>query len=448
LRLNFSRDTALAAILLLLAGTVPTKAQDAVSAIQPWLEQLKTCTGKTAPRLAVIGLERDDLALAAPEAESLRLAIENAIAERGASLMPAADVTRIKALREGTTGLSGEEAEAQIRTAFEGDAAIFFADMARSAERASFRLVAITPKADCKATSSTLSLPIGKAVLADPGQLMKEAVSNLMDAAPDLKTIAVESFATNAGHSACASTLTELLLVALDEEARSPNRALNGKTLGIRKAAPDDKLDEGAAFAHGALALDQQGNASLSLSFTRNGASLAPVARTPIAVDRLNCDPTVRPFLEHVAASAKTDRGQFDMSAVPFSKGQRLDIALTIKEPSYLFCWILAPDETAYVLLPTDRNARAAASRLQGNMNYPRSFGLSEIVLEQSFDNLASCFAVSDPLPEALQATWNEHMGSKDQPAKLMEKAAVNATLEAFRALPGLVEASARIVVK
>jgi hypothetical protein len=440
--------TALAAVFLMLAGAFPSAAQDAAIAIDPWLEQLKACTGRTMPRLAVIGLERDNLALAATEAESLRLSIENAIAQRGATLMPAADVTRIKALREGTTGLSGEEAEAQIRTAFEGDAAIFFADMTRKADEASFRLVAITPKADCKATSAMLTLPLGKAVLADPGQLMQEAVRNLVDAAPDLKAVAVEQLATDAGHSACASTLTDVLLVALDAEARSPNRALSGKTLVARKVMPDETPDAATALARGALALDRQGNASLSLSFTRNGASLAPLARTPIALDRLNCDPTVRPFLDHVAASAKSDRTQFDMNAAPFTQGQRLDIALMIKEPRNLYCWILAPDETAYVLLPADKTNSAKTTGLQGSFHYPRSFGLDEIVLDQSFDNLAACFAVSGPLPETLQKTWEDHMASKDQPAKLMEKSRVNATLEAFRAVPGLTEASARIVVK
>src|SRR5262245_46658716 len=106
------------------------------------------------PRIAVLGFDRTEMAVSREEAEEIRLEVESRLQKAGGlALTSAVDVTRLKAMRESTTGLPAGEAEAQIRAAFDGDAAIFFVSPDRQAGRVRFRLQAITRAADCKTTS-------------------------------------------------------------------------------------------------------------------------------------------------------------------------------------------------------------------------------------------------------------------------------------------------------
>jgi hypothetical protein len=420
----------------------PAVAENLDGVLAVWLEQLKACTAAPAPRLAVIGLDRADTTLAPEEAEQLRLAVESALVKANISLTSSADVTRIKALREGTTGLSGNEVEDQIRAAFDGDAALFIVGPQRDASSVSFRLQAITPKADCKSTSDVVTLDVaGNGSLADPGQVMRAAVRRLIEAAPDLRSIAVAPFASEAGHSECSTALADQLLVALDEEARSPTRALNGKTLTIHRGVPSGD-SAGMALATGRFDLDRQNRGFISLDFSRDGRTLAPLPRTPIAIDRLACDPTIRPFLDHVAATAHTDRARLDISAPVFTLGQRLDIAITTAKPLALYCWILAPDETAYVLLPTASSAMVTSKA--GSLRYPRDFGLADVVLGQRFENLFACFGSAQALPPTVSAPWLA--GAKS--GSLIEGEKVEDMLTQMRAVPGIVEATGRVVAR
>ncbi|WP_261401654.1 hypothetical protein [Chenggangzhangella methanolivorans] len=160
---------------------------------------------------------------------------------------------------------------------------------------------------------------------------------------------------------------------------------LRGGTLEVKRAA------EGACEAGGEnlVALggfdhDRQGQSWMSLEFRRGGAVLAPVGRRKISIEALGCDPAMRPFLDHVAATAATDRAKLDIAALqnPFSRGQRLDVRIASSARQKLYCWVLAPDETGFVALPV-RGGKATDA--PGDRRYPRGFGLAEIVLQEPF---------------------------------------------------------------
>jgi hypothetical protein len=417
-----------------------------------WLDGVASCVPTKVLSLAIVGVEPSQTALSREQAEEVRLFIENRLQATGrVRIAAAADVVRIKALREGTTGLSGAEAEEQIRKAFDGDASVFFVAPHRSAGSVSFRLQAIARSADCKVTSEPLEAAIrtGSGV-ADIDQVMRNAVRNLAQNAPDVKDIIVCPFAASAGHSTCAAALTDRLTIALDAEARSPSRLLAEKRLDVRRALVGAcAAQPGGVTARGTFDHDRNGQSWMSVEFHRDGTILAPTGRTRITVDALGCDPTVRPFLDHVAATALVDRARVDAaaSASPFAKGQRLDIRIEAKAKLRLYCWVLAPDQTGFVALPVrgDENRSAVPP---GVFHYPRGFQLSEIVLNAAFENVFSCFAVEGQLPAALHERWLAAAPSAATEAKLLSRDDTLDLLEKIRATPGVSEAVTRIIVR
>lgn len=413
-----------------------------------WIGTLRSCTGKRAPRIAVAGFERTETAVSREEAEDLRLEVEERLQKAGLALTSAADVTRLKALRESTTRLPAADAEAQIHAAFDGDAVIFFVAPNRQTGHVRFRLQAITGAADCKATSEQLELALtGTSGLADVGQVMANAVRRLVEAAPRVRFVDILPFSARAGHSICSDALTDALAVAFAAEAQSPARLLNGTVLSAARVTAPAPPEAGRVSAHGTFELDSDNRPFISLEFTGDGgATLAPTGRVAVAIERLGCDPTIRPFLDHVEASARTDRTRLDLSAPVFARGQRLEVVINPARAMSLYCWVVAPDGSGYAALPADgRPAAVKASRLR----YPRDFGLEDILLgDEAFQNLFACFGLERELPSRLDQLWREHAPGAAAEAKLIDPAALALMLSDFRALPGIVEATARIVVR
>lgn len=438
------------ALLAMFAGLLfggHAAAAEASDPLAAWLERVRACAAKNVPRIAVLGLDRADTAVSRQEAEEIRLAMENRLQKAGGLLLTSgADVTRLKAMREGTIGLSAAEAEAQIRAAFDGDAAIFFVSADRQTNRVRFRLQAITRAADCKATSEPIDIVLGAAPsLADVGQVMENAVQRLVAAAPNLRFVDVLPFSALAGHSICSAALTDTLMVALDAEAHNPGRTLNGKTLTTSRLIASRASEAGRVSAHGTFELDRENRAFLSLEFIgEGGATIAPTGRVPIAIDRLACDPAIRPFLDHVAASARTDASRLGISAPVFTPGQRLEVSIKLTRPMPLYCWVLAPDGTGYVTLPIAGRPQPVRA---GTLRYPRDFGLADIVLDQPFENLFACFGVEHNLPPAVDQLWRDHAPGATADAKLIERDALATLMADLRAVPGIVEATAPIVV-
>lgn len=439
----------LAALLVLPSAA---RADPTTATLSPFLDAVAACAARSDLTLAVIGVEPGQTALSREQAEEVRLAVESRLQATGrVRLAPAADVVRIKGLREGTTGLSGAEAEAQIRAAFSGDASVFLVEPRRAGETAALRLQAITRNAACKATSEPLILPIRVgAGVADIDAVMESAVKALAGAAPNAGTVEVCPFVAEGGHSTCAGALTDRLVIALDAEARAPNRILKGARLDVRRTPPGTAC-AGALTARGRFLTDQNRQSFMELEFQRDGAVLAPTGRRRIGIEGLGCDPTPRPFLDHLAATARTDAGRLTVAATatPFSAGQRLEMRIEAHARQNLYCWVVAPDETAFVALPVRDNAASAAALKPGEAKrYPRGYGLDEIVAGEPFENLFACFGVEGGLPPELAARWLAAAPGADGEAKLLQPPDVLDLLDKIRATPGVTEATARIVVR
>ena len=414
-----------------------------------WIGELRSCAGKNAPRIAVLGFSPTETAVSRQEADEIRLGVETRLQKAGLALTSAADVTRLKAMRESTTGLPAAEAEAQIRAAFDGDAAIFFVSPDRQTGRVRFRLQAIARAADCKATSEPMELALsGTQSLADAGQVMANAVKRLVETAPNVRFVDVLPFSALAGHSICSAALTDTLMVVLAAEARDPARVLSGKTLTTTKVMMPGPAEASRVSAHGTFELDGDNRAFISLEFKgQGGAIIAPTGRVAIAIDRLACDPTIRPFLDHVAASARTDRSRLDLFAPVFARGQRLEVLITPSRPMSLYCWVLDSDGSGYVVLPVSGQPPSVKA---GTLRYPRDFGkhMDKLLGDDPFENLFACFGTEHDLPSALDQRWQEHAPSETADPKVIEPNALTTMMNAFRALPGIVEVTARIVLR
>ena len=443
------RRLILAALLLLPAAA---RADPTTATLAPFLDAVAACAGRPDLTLAVIGVEPGQTALSREQAEEVRLAVESRLQATGrVRLAASADVVRIKALREGTTGLSGAEAEAQIRAAFSGDASVFLVEPRRAGETAALRLQAITRTAACKATSEPLTVPIRVgAAVADLDAVMEGAVKAFAAAAPDAKAVEVCPFVAEGGHSTCAGALTDRLLIALDAEARSANRILKGARLDVRRSPPGTACT-GPVTARGRFLTDQYRQSWMELEFQRDGAVLAPTGRRRIGVEGLGCDPTPRPFLDHLAATARTDAGRLTVAATatPFSAGQRLEMRIEARAQQTLYCWVVAPDETAFVALPVRGNPASAAPLKAGEAKrYPRSYGLDEIVAGEPFENLFACFGIEGGLPPELAERWLAAAPGAEADARLLQPPDVLDFLGKIRATPGVTEATARIIVR
>ncbi|MGL4236176.1 hypothetical protein, partial [Tabrizicola sp.] len=132
-----------------------------------------------------------------------------------------------------------------------------------------------------------------------------------------------------------------------------------------------------------------------------------------------------------------------DLTAPAFQAGQRLEVRVDMAKPGPLYCWVMAPDETAFVVLPVGEMATVEP----GSYSYPADFGLGDIVLSDAFENLFHCFAPSEALPQALEQSWRD-AGPQAANQVLLDSAAIAAMLEDMRAQPGMVEATTRILVR
>jgi len=442
---GLSRGLLVAGLLLAAGGAARA------DALSGWLDGVAACAGKRDLSLAVVGFDAGQQVLSRIQADEVRLAIESRLQSEGrVRLAASGDVVRIKTLRDSLNLQKPGEAEAQIRRAFDGDASVFFTEPARQEDRANFRLQAITKTGDCKATSE----PVEVAIRTTPGvvdidQVMSKAVENLVRAAPELRRVDICPFVVANGYSACSAALGERLLLALDAESRSDDRVLHARPLEIRKAAPGQCAAAGAEVTtRGRFARDREGQSWMELEFRRGNTVLAPTGRNPIPVERLGCDPAVRPFLDHVAATAGSDRARLALlpAASPFARGRRLDIRIEGKAGTRLACWVLAPDGTASVVLPVRGEENRGVLRA-GGLAYPYDFGLNDIVLDAAFENLFACFGTDAELPAALRERWLKAAPSAAEDAATLQPSEVLDLLELLRAVPGLVEATTPIGV-
>ena len=426
-----------------LAFASPAVADKAAAAL---VADIATCLGGSPPeRVVVAGLPRDQTALSGPEAERLRLEVETMLKAAGAGIAAARDVDRLRGLLEGVSAISGTETEALIETANAGDAVVFIVEPARGDAVVSFRLQAITPDAACKVTSPKIETALADAGAGAIDRVLSEALDDFFQAAPEAETLGICPVVSEAGHSACAPALADSLAAVALAEAGSANRTLSGRTLEVTRmtqsacaAGPETP----AATAR--LSTDARGATWLDLEVRQGSRTLATLPRTRVDLTSLGCDPTLRPLMDYVSLTMNRDAALLDIIAPRFATGQLLAVEIELGQAAPLHCWIIAPDATAFVLLPIGDMAAWAP----GAYSYPEDFGLQSVVLGQPFENLFHCFAPTDPLPQSLADRWQAAATGNGAGPSLLDSQALAELLDEMRAQPGMVEAAARIIVQ
>src|SRR5262249_27896722 len=137
--------------------------------------------------------------------------------------------------------------------------------------------------------------------------------------------------------------------------------------------------------------------------------------RLPIFPKDLGCEGQLRPFLEHVRADARLSEPTLSLrTSKPVYAARRDALHIDIKAGSdlWLYCWVLAKDQTGYVTLPL--HGREEPPRIPGGrpLRYPgKDFGTDPILLDQPSEDLFGCFGSATPLPPELHKAWMSDAG-------------------------------------
>jgi hypothetical protein len=435
---------------------IPASPALAEDAARDLVGQLVDCTDATGPlRLLVAGLPNAQTTLTVDAAARLRLDVETMLLGTGAVKISAGrDAERLRGIVD---GLDPVAVEAVLATATAGDAVVFIVDPVRKDDMLAFRLQAITPDATCKVTSDTLQIAIAAAGAASIDRVIDAALDDLLRIAPEVDRLNICPVVSEAGYSGCSAALTDSLAAAAVARALDPNRILAERKLNVERlgvaACATAKGDTGAQTSPDAdqdtlqsmarLSQDAAGAVWLDLAFLRDAQVVSAGPRRQVDLAGLGCDAAVRPLLDFVSLTANRDASRLDLTAPAFEQGQRLEVRVDLADPGPLYCWVVAPDETAFVVLPVGETSEVQS----GSYSYPADFGLGDIVLSGTFENLFHCFAPSDPLPAALDQSWRA-AGPQPDGQVLLDSAAIVTMLEDMRAQPGMVEATTRILVR
>jgi hypothetical protein len=424
--------------------TSPVLAQDAARAL---VDQLAQCTGATGNlRLVVAGLPNAQTVLTTDAAARLRLDVEAMLQGTGTVEISAGrDAEQLRGLVD---GLQPAQVEALLTTATTGDAVVFVVDPVRVDDRIAFRLQAITPDATCKVTSDSMEITIVSAGAASVDRVIDAALDDLLRIAPQTDVLSICPVVSQAGYSGCSGALSDSLAAAATARAMDANRILSGRELTVERlgteacaAGGDDGPNTLRSMAR--LSQDASGAVWLDLEFRRLAQVMSASPRTQVDLGSLGCDAAVRPLLDFVSLTSNRDADRLDLTAPVFAAGQRLEVRIDLANPGPLYCWVIAPDETAFVVLPVGETAVVAP----GSYSYPTDFGLGDVVLSGAFENLFHCFAPLEPLPATLDQRWRD-AGPQAANQVLLDSAAIAAMLEDMRALPDMIEATTRIVVE
>jgi hypothetical protein len=163
---------------------------------------------------------------------------------------------------------------------------------------------------------------------------------------------------------------------------------------------------------------------------------------------------------------------QVRAAKMPFSVGDTLDMRVTVLRPSHLFCWILDQDAEATLFYPQyetqnrDNQFGPEDGEIQFQNYDPVRTGaspgttigmLKQIPLHTPADELFSCVATGQPLPDDLRKRWftntlgyrrehNKH--HQDKMPDALKPGEIADLLSRLRQIDGYAGASARIVVR
>jgi hypothetical protein len=454
-----TRTIGAVALALASAGAlVPAKASD--DAIADWLNQLDACIPKKPMSLAVVGFFQDEALVSIEQAKSVRLKVERKLTIAGrVRVETGADIADLIVAQEATQNATRGEVEEQIRKAYGADALVFFEGSSRPiATSITFHLVAIlnSSQGECKKVQSDpIELPVStQPTIKDIEKTMQNAVQQMAKNAKDAKYVLICRFtAAESGNSDCTNALDEKLRRVLDDYRNSLNTRLKEHDLDIREE-PTGVCEEptGVVTAKGSFRRDPDGRSWMSIEFRRDGHYLGGSGQTYISTTELSCNPSITQFFERVETDARSRVGdQLDVAVTKslFKRTDNLDIRIETKQPLTLYCWVLDSDRTAQVFLPV-RGREAESTLVPGEHHYPDSFDLRPVPLHEPRINLIDCFGLHGRLPSGLHDRWMAAAPSEENKydPKPLFAPDVSDLLERIRAIPGLVEATTRLVVR
>jgi len=140
--------------------------------------------------------------------------------------------------------------------------------------------------------------------------------------------------------------------------------------------------------------------------------------------DLEGCRSLSRDFLTRLMQQSRSTPAAFTLrpsKAKYVAKRDNVSIQIKLSEPRHLYCWIVAGDQSAYVLLPWSKDQASQPWRAGETISYPESFQTRKVgeevlagsvVYQRPARELFGCFGSAKRLPAEIESKWIEMQGS------------------------------------
>ncbi|MCB1511163.1 MAG: hypothetical protein KDJ36_09675 [Hyphomicrobiaceae bacterium] len=311
----------------------------------------------------------------------------------------------------------------------------------------SVRMRAITLKFSCSGVVD-MRLPLLGKTLQDVDGVF-ESFARAFYSRNRATTVVAPAFRHRKGEQSECNILLQNRLVAALTSLRPA--AINGRPATIRREPPNRppnaKPDRGLVIIEGTYFYRRDPGKKgtrlwISLGAHRGGDILEQMPE--VEVRKPHCNPLPLDFFQIIRNGAKSNKGKLNV----FTKGQfRVDDDAVITVFSFtsrpVYCWYINPERTAYILTPNPRQQGRLTTEREITREFPRDFGLPPQRFSQVSNDMFGCFLP----PRDISATeahkrWMSLWGAKE-----LSEAQIFEMLDRMRAIPGMVEDYADIVI-
>ena len=408
-------------LLVLFGILVPVPGAMALeSGIAKFIKDFRRCIpDKEILRIGVLGFHRDEERLSRSQQVNIRRNIEQNIQEiDDVIIAPSSDLGTIVEINRQSTGTAEKKIRQQIANARRVDGVVLFNVRQRKARKVIFQLTGISKSASCKVISEPLSLDVSvDRNFANAAQVFKRKARELL-AVSNVKKIAILPFLSGKGmDNSCNRELVDHMSNALLRERDNASRVItDNQQLDVRQVRGEHAVKDkkNTIIIDGKFGCDGDGSHWVRVGFRRNGRPVIP-SLTKTSITGLNCGCRSRTFFEKIRQEAKMCPAYFKMRARKGETfvGDYVNIRLRSKRKADLYCWYLAADKTAYILVPNPHNPGSGKISVQQEKRYPRDFGFPEQQYQQESNDMFGCFVREKPLPDEAHAYWMKKWGPK-----------------------------------
>ena len=400
-------------ILLSVSGALAQEAE-----VAKFVKDFRGCmSNKQVLRIGVLGFHRDEERLSRTQQINIRSSIEQYIqAVDDVILAPSSDLGSIIEIAKGAGGADEKQIRQKIANARRVDGVVLLKVRQRRARKVVFQITGITQRAECKVISEPISMSVSQQRnFAHVGQVLKRKSKQLL-AIQGVTKVAVLPFLSGKGmDNACSRELVDHMSNALLRQKNNASRVIaGGRQLEVRqvrgKHAIEDKTN--TVIIDGRFGCDSDGSHWIRVGFSRQGRPVIP-SLTKTSITGLNCGCQSRTFFEKIRDEAKACPNYFKMRTRggTIRVGDYMKIRMRSKRPAKLYCWYLAADKTAYILVPNPHSPGSGSISVRGVKTYPRDFGFPEQQYTQESQDMFGCFVREKPLPDGAHAYWMTKWG-------------------------------------